>query len=56
MVACGVPLRLYVNAVKAKGVLVDHSVNAIITGAAKGTTGLVSTGTAVAHTDKQIDN
>jgi hypothetical protein len=56
IVPCGVPLRLYVNAVKAKGVLVDHSVNAIITRAAKGTTGFVSTGTAVAHADKQIDH
>ena len=44
-----VSLRLYVNAVKAKSVLVNYSVNAVVTRAAKSAPGLVCAGTAVTH-------
>lgn len=52
VVSSGVSLGLYINAVKAKSVLVYYSVHAIIARAAQGLTALFRAGTSVAHAEK----
>ena len=50
-----VSLGLNINPIEAKGVLVNHSVNTIVAGTAKGTPCFIGARPAVTHTDKEID-
>jgi hypothetical protein len=43
------------KSIKAKGVLVNHSVNTIVAGTAKSTSCFIGARPAVTHTDKEID-
>jgi len=55
IVADSVAFGLHVNAIKPKGVLVDHPINPVVAGAAKGATG-VGNGTPETHAQKKIDD
>ena len=55
VIADGIALGLNVNAIKSKGVLVNHAINSVVAAAAKRAAS-VGDGTAETHAQKQIDD